>query len=277
MGRAAALATDTEHVNVVADDISEIDRHRLGWEGGEANPPAAIGHSARLIHRVGSARAFQHVLHALPAGDPLNRCHGVLAADVDDLVGAEPPPHLQPLVPRSGQNDRLCPQSFGDGDAHQTDRSRTDDHDALSGDDPAHYVETVHGGPGGDDQRRLRLTHFRSDGDAHQTDRSRTDDHDALSGDDPAHYVETVHGGPGGDDQRRLRVTHFVRNVDHRVDVVDGIFGEPAVRAEPVGAMSLFAKAVIEARGVHSLTASLATAASGMNLNGDAIADLKLI
>ena len=96
-----------------------------------------------------------------------------------------------------------------------------------------------------------------------------------LAGDDPAHHVEAVHRGPGRDDQCRLRVGHVVGDVDHRVDVVDGVFGEPAIGAEAVGAVALLAVAVIEARGVHAFAAALAAAAAGMHLDRDAVADLR--
>ena len=66
---------------------------------------------------------------------------------------------------------------------------------------------------------------------------------------------------------------HFVRDMHHGVDVVDRVFGEAAIGAEPVGAMALGAKAVVEARGVHALAAALAAAAPGMDLDGDAVAD----
>ena len=85
------------------------------------------------------------------------------------------------------------------------------------------------------------------DADAHQPDRSRTGYHDPLAGDDPAHHVETVHRGAGGDDQRRLLVAHVVGDMDHRIDVVDRVLGEPAIGAEAVGAVSLLAPAIIEA------------------------------
>jgi hypothetical protein len=41
--------------------------------------------------------------------------------------------------------------------------------------------------------------------------------------------------------------------------------------------MALLAKAVVETRRVHAFAAPQAAAASGMNLDGDAVADLELI
>ena len=63
----------------------------------------------------------------------------------------------------------------------------------------------------------------------------------------------------------------------HRVDVVDGIFGKPAIGAEAVGAVALFRKAVIEAGGIHALAATLAASASSVHFDRDAVTDLKLV
>ena len=38
VGRTLAFAADAEHVDVVAHEIGEVDRHRIGREGGDANP-----------------------------------------------------------------------------------------------------------------------------------------------------------------------------------------------------------------------------------------------
>src|SRR5271165_7196316 len=116
-----------------------------------------------------------------------------------------------------------------------------------------------------------------SDADTHQSDRTGASDDNRLARNDPTHNVEAVHRGPGGDDQCRLLVAHVVGDMDHRVDVVDRIFGETAVGAEAVGAMPLLAPAVIEARGVHAFAAALAAPASGMHLDGDAVADLEFV
>jgi hypothetical protein len=61
------------------------------------------------------------------------------------------------------------------------------------------------------------------------------------------------------------------------VDAVDRVFGEAAVGAETIRAMSFRAIAVIQARGVHALAAALAAATAGVNLDGDALADLKFV
>ena len=65
--------------------------------------------------------------------------------------------------------------------------------------------------------------------------------------------------------------------MDERVDVVHGVFGEAAICREAVGAMPLCHVAIVEAGRVHALPAALAAAAPGMDLDGDAIADPKLV
>src|SRR5947207_10243228 len=61
--------------------------------------------------------------------------------------------------------------------------------------------------------------------------------------------------------------------MDERVDVIDGVFCEAAIRRETVGAMPLSCVAIVEAGGVHPLPATFAAAAAGMNFDGDAITD----
>src|SRR5438270_1940072 len=100
--RALALATNPEHVDVVAHKIGEIDGHRIGGECREADPSAAVDHPRRLIERSGRARAFEHVLHAPAAGQTLHRLDRVLAADIDDMIGAEALPHFEAAVARAG-------------------------------------------------------------------------------------------------------------------------------------------------------------------------------
>ena len=111
----------------------------------------------------------------------------------------------------------------------------------------------------------------------HQSDRSRAGHDDALAGDQPAHDVEPVHRGAGRDDQRRFRVRHVVRDMDHRVDIVDGIFGKAAIGREAVRAVSFRREAVVEARGIHALAAARAAAAPGMDLDRDPVADLEFV
>jgi hypothetical protein len=65
--------------------------------------------------------------------------------------------------------------------------------------------------------------------------------------------------------------------MNHCVHVVHRVFRKPAVSAEPVRAMTLAAKTIVQAGGVHAFTAACATAASGMNLDGDAIAQLEFV
>ena len=54
---------------------------------------------------------------------------------------------------------------LGDRDAEQPDRAGAGDHDALARDQPAELGQAVHGGAGGDDQRRLLVRHVVGDRD----------------------------------------------------------------------------------------------------------------
>src|SRR6476659_1482877 len=144
----------------------------------------------------------------------------------------------------------------------------------MIGAEPLAHFETAVARAGED--HRLRPQGL-GDADPHQPDRARTDHDDAFSGNHAAQHIEPVHRGAGGDDERRLGVAHVVRNVRKRVDVVDRIFGEAAVGAETVGALSFRAIAVIQARGIHAFTAALAAATAGVNLHRDALADLKFV
>src|ERR1044071_6874124 len=138
---------------------------------------------------------------------------------------------------------------------------------------PAHFEAAV--ARAGEDHR-LRPQGF-GDSDPHQPDWARPYDDDAFSGNHAAHDVEPIHRGAGGDDERRLGVAHSVRNVRQRVDAADHIFGEAAIGAETIRAMSFRAIAVIQARGVHALAAALAAATAGVNFHGDALAELKFV
>ena len=63
----------------------------------------------------------------------------------------------------------------------------------------------------------------------------------------------------------------------HRVDAVDGVFGEPPIRTKTVRAVSFLGVAIIQARGVHAFATALAAAAAGVDLDRDPIADLEFI
>src|SRR5204862_2193240 len=89
--------------------------------------------------------------------------------------------------------------------------------------------------------------------------------------------VEPVHRGAGGDDPRRRGVAHLVGGVGGRVDVVDGVLGEPAIGAEAVGAVPLLAIPVVQARGVHAFAAALAPTTAGMYLDRHPVADIELV
>ena len=110
-----------------------------------------------------------------------------------------------------------------------------------------------------------------------QPDRAGADDHDAFTGNQPAEFGEAVHRRSGRYDERGFGVAHGVGHPRQRVDVVDGVFGEPAVGREAVGAVTLLGLSIVEARGVHALAAALALAAAGMDFHADALADRELV
>src|ERR1700750_1457906 len=70
--------------------------------GRGADAPAAVDHPRRLIQRVRGTGTFEDILHALAAGDPLNRYHGIFIVHVDDGIGAELFAHFQPAFSSAG-------------------------------------------------------------------------------------------------------------------------------------------------------------------------------
>src|SRR5437879_3190944 len=56
--RALAFAANAKDVDVVAIKMCQIDRHRLRRERREADPPATIDHTRRIVQRIGRARAL---------------------------------------------------------------------------------------------------------------------------------------------------------------------------------------------------------------------------
>jgi hypothetical protein len=84
-------------------------------------------------------------------------------------------------------------------------------------------------------------------GHCEQSDRPRADHHDALTGHQPSQFSQAIHRRAGGDDQRCLGIAHGIGHSRQRVDMIDGIFGEAAVRREAVGAMALLGLSVIQA------------------------------
>ena len=61
------------------------------------------------------------------------------------------------------------------------------------------------------------------------------------------------------------------------VDMVDGIFGEPAIGGKPVGTMAFGTVAVVEAGRIFADYAVLAATAAFVNLDRDAVTDLEFI
>src|SRR5262249_58412243 len=66
---------------------------------------------------------------------------------------------LERVAARAGEDARMRAERLRDGNAEQPDRARAGDHDALAGDKPAELGEPVHGGAGGDHQRRFLVRH----------------------------------------------------------------------------------------------------------------------
>ena len=60
----------------------------------------------------------------------------VLAADIDDMIGAELLAHFEPALARAGEDDGRGTQGLRDADAHETDRAWPHHHDALASDEP---------------------------------------------------------------------------------------------------------------------------------------------
>jgi hypothetical protein len=125
----------------------------------------------------------------------------------------------------------------------------------------------------------VRITGAKRLGNGHrkQADRTGAYHDNAFPCDEPAEFGQAVHGGAGGDHKRRFRVAHGAGHSRQRVDVVHGIFGEPAIGGEAIGAMTLLGFPIVEAGGVHALAASLALAAAGMDFHADAFPDFELV
>ena len=81
------------------------------------------------------------------------------------MVGAELAPDLEPVVARAGEDDGMGAERLRHRDAEQPDRAGAGDHHALARHQPAELGEPVHGGAGGDHQRRLLVRHRVGNGD----------------------------------------------------------------------------------------------------------------
>src|SRR5215831_3481936 len=159
VGRALAFAADAIDVDVVAHDLGDIDRRLLVREGREADFAAAVDHADCVVDGVGRARALEHVVDALAAVELAYRRDRVLPPDVDDVVGTELAADLEPVVARAGEDDRMRAERLRDGNAKEPDGAGAGDHHTLAGDQPAELGEPVHGGAGGDHQRRFLVRH----------------------------------------------------------------------------------------------------------------------
>src|SRR5215472_4744606 len=162
---AFAFAADAIEVNVVAHDMGDVDRRFGVRERRQAHFAAAIDHIDRLVHRVRRAGAFDDIIDAFTAVEPLDRLDDIFIADIDNVIGAELAADLQPIVARAGEDDRLRAQGLRHRYTKKTDRSGTGDDNALAGNEAAELGEPVHCRAGGDDQGRLLVRHRVGNGD----------------------------------------------------------------------------------------------------------------
>src|SRR5262249_56915810 len=81
----------------------------------------------------------------------------------------------------------------------------------------------------------------------------------------------------GRQHDRRFFVRDALRDAIERVDVIDGVFGEPAVGGETIRAVPAFGVAVIQARRIQAANAVLAAAAAHVRLDDHPVADPKLV
>ena len=113
------------------------------------------------LSALGAAEHSTHVVDALAAVEVLDGLHDIVdLPDVDDVIGAEFEPDLQPVVARAGEDDGMRPHRLGDRDTEQPDRTGTGHHHALARDQTAEFGQAVHRGAGGDDQRRFLVRHL---------------------------------------------------------------------------------------------------------------------
>ncbi len=159
MGRALALAADAVDVDVVAYDVGDVDRGLLVREGGKADLAAAVDHADRLIHRIGRARAFQHIVDTLAAVEPAHRLDRVFLPHVDHVIGPELAPDLEPIVARPGEEHGMGTHRLRHCHAQQADGARAGDHHALAGDEAAELGQAVHRGAGRNHQRCFLVRH----------------------------------------------------------------------------------------------------------------------
>ena len=59
--------------------------------------------------------------------------------------------------------------------------------------------------------------------------------------------------------------------------MVDRVFGKASIGGETICAMALFRPPIVEARSIHTLTAALALAATGMDFDCDALPNPELV
>src|SRR6185437_16154899 len=89
VGRTLSFTTDAVNINVVADDVSDVDRNFLMRKGGEADAAAAIDHTNRIVDGTGRSRAFDNIVDTFATIKLFHRRNHIrLLADVHNVVGA---------------------------------------------------------------------------------------------------------------------------------------------------------------------------------------------
>src|SRR5262249_59138436 len=116
-------------------------RSRRGVPGDGADRAAALDALERFLHRGRTAGALEHGARPLATGDVENAPGQVLAANVDDDIGAQPVADRQPLVAGAGEDDALGPQRFAELNSEETDRPRTLDEHRLAREITAHEID----------------------------------------------------------------------------------------------------------------------------------------
>src|SRR4029077_9816758 len=145
VGRAFALTTNAVHVDVVAHDMRDVDRHFFVRKGSKTDAAAAVDHTQRIIDRGGRCRAFDDIVDALAAVQLLHFGHDIgRLANVDHRVGAELLADFQTVVARACEYHRLGTERFGHSHRHQADRAWAGDADALAGHNPAKFGQRIH-------------------------------------------------------------------------------------------------------------------------------------
>src|SRR5262249_17064082 len=119
------------------------------------------------------------------------------------------------------------------------------------------------------------------DGHAEKPDGAGPEYGDAFARHESPELRQSIHRRSRGDHEGRLRIGHVVGNGHKRIDVVDLVLAKAAIRGESVGAVALVVITIVEpgvdGGGGPSAAALLALAATGMDLDGNALADTEFV